>query len=322
MAKYKKDKDRRLIQRMARRADAQQRITLGFRRTYILPTQKGFYYAMTLLIMFIWSVNYALSLGYAVTFFVAVFALIVMVLTVMNLSGIQATALDSSGHHADFFAGDAAYFRLQIDNQKMDAALQFLARRNGLYSQAVSIHAKHHGIIRVPLDDTRRGVKKLTYVRLSSDYPMAIFRAWTWFYFDATLLIYPAPVGGLPLPFRAEHLGIDEGKIDWQGAEDFADLRTYRPGDNLRHIVWKKAALGQVSVKTFQSLAGQECVLDFNDDCLAGMDTEKRLSQLCAWVLQAEQQATRYRLQLPNQQIDFGLGRAHRRRCLEALACY
>lgn len=322
MAKYKKDKDRRFIQRMARHADEQQRITLGVRRAYILPTQKGFYYTMTLLIMFIWSVNYALSLGYAVTFFVAVFALIVMVLTVINISGIQATALDSLGNHADFFAGDAAYFRLQIDNQKMDAALHFVARRNGLYSQSVSMNAKHHAIIRVPLDDTCRGVKKLTYVRLSSDYPMGIFRAWTWFYFDASVLIYPAPLGALPLPFRAEHVGVDEGQVDWQGTEDFADLRTYRPGDNLRHIVWKKAALGQVSVKTFQSLAGQECVLDFYDNCLLGMDTESRLSQLCAWVLLAEQQATRYRLQLPNQHIDFGLGHVHRRRCLEALACY
>lgn len=320
--KNKKDKDRWLIDRLAIRADKQQSIRLRLRRAYVLPTQKGFYYAMTLIIMFIWSVNYALSLGYAVTFFVATFGLIAMVLTVMNLSGIQVTALDRLGNHASFFAGETAYFRLQIDNQKNDAALQFQAHRNGLPAKAISIAAQQQATINVPLDEKSRGVKSLDYVRLSSDYPIGLFRSWMWFYFEASILIYPAPVGHLPLPFRPEQRGVDDGQADVLGSEDFADLRAYRPGDNLRHIVWKKAALGQVSVKTFKAVAGQECVLDFHDSLLAEMDVEARLSQLCAWVLLAEQKNTRYRLQLPNQRIDFGLGQAHLTRCLEALACY
>lgn len=322
MTALKKDQDRWFIDRMTSRADKHQQVKSGLRRAYILPTQKGFYYAMTLLVMLVWSINYALSLGYAVTFFVGIFALVVTVLTVMNLSGIQITALDKVGNHADFFAGDKAYFRLQIDNQKIDPSIHIEARRNGIFAKPISLNPTSNDILELPLDDTTRGIKTLQYVRLSSDYPIGLFRSWTWFYFTAEICIYPAPKGDLPLPFHPEHQGIDEGQVDLQGSEDFADLRDYRAGDNLRHIVWKKAALGQVSVKTFQALAGQECILDFNDTSLNSLNTEQRLSQLCAWVQSAEQQGTRYCLQLPNRHIDFGLGLSHRAKCLEALACY
>lgn len=318
----KKDKDRRWVARMATTANAEQQVKLGLRKAYILPTQKGIYYALTLIVMFIWSINYALSLGYAVTFFVAVFALIVLVLTVMNLSGIQVTAVDKVGNHADFFAREPAYFRLQIDNQKIDPGIHIEAKRNGLVAEPLSLNPQSSGILHLPSDDTGRGIKTLEYVKLSSDYPIGLCRSWTWFYFASEICIYPAPRGDLPLPFHPEHQGIDEGQVDLQGAEDFSTLRDYRAGDNLRHIVWKKAAVGKISVKTFQSLAGQECILDFNDTTLSGLDTEQRLSQLCAWVLLAEKQGTQYCLQLPNRYIDFGLGQSHRANCLEALACY
>lgn len=322
MATPKKDADRWFVRRAATRADAEQRVSLGLRKAYVLPTQKGIYYAITLVVMLVWSINYALSLGYAVTFFVGIFALVIMVLTVMNISGIHVTAVDHVGNHAEFFADEAAYFRLAINNEKIDPSIHIEAKRNGIAAETVSLNAQSQEILHLPIDDVSRGIKTLEYVKLSSDYPIGLCRSWTWFYFESAICIYPAPRGDLALPFHPEHHGIDEGQVDLQGAEDFATLRDYRAGDNLRHIVWKKAALGQVSVKTFQALAGQECILDFNDPTLGGLDTEQRLSQLCSWVLAAERQGTRYRLQLPNRRIDFGIGQQHRANCLEALACY
>ena len=60
------------------------------------------------------------------------------------------------------------------------------------------------------------------------------------------------------------------------------------------------------------------------------LDTEARLSQLCARVLQAEragistggQPATGYGLRLPGRSIDPDHGAAHRAACLQALALY
>ncbi len=315
----KLDKERRFVKRMALVSDVPDGgIEVKLRRAYILPTQKGLYYLITLVLMFIWSVNYALSLGYAITFFAAAFALIVTVLTVGNLSGIRVKTMENPA----FFAHDPAYFRLYIENLSPQPKVQIRARRNGLFAKPLSLAPYHHGECRLPLHDTTRGRKTLEYVRLSADYPLGIFVSWIWLYLDATLLIYPQPAGDLPLPFLPMHHRFDEGIADLHGSEDFHDLRDYQSGDNLRHVMWKKMLGTQVRVKTFKDLAGQQCVLDFNDPQLAGLDTEARLSQLCAWVLAAENSGTRYALYLPNRRFDADIGHRHRARCLEALACY
>lgn len=323
MLKAKKDKDRWFIKRMATLVQGQGKVRLGFRRAYILPTPKGLYYTVTLIVLFIWSVNYGLSLGYFITFFVAVFAILITILTVMNISGIILSAIDSVGDHPIFFAKEPAFFRLLVHNPKQEASIHLKARRNGLPAKTISLSPKTMGVIQIPLDTPERGLHTLGYVRLCSDYPVGIFRSWSWFYFQTKVLVYPAPVGDLPLPFQAQHSGQVTGQGARQGHEDFADLRTYHPGDSIRQITWKKAALGQINVKTYQSpLAEQQCCLDFDDERLLAKETEQRLSQLCIWVLQAERLGIRYCLKLPGQQIDFDLGLAQRTRCLEALACY
>lgn len=318
-APVKLDKDRRFVTRMAKHSDAPDGgIAIKLRKAYILPTQKGIYYLITLSFMFIWAVNYALSLGYAITFFAAIFALLVMVLTVGNLSGIRVKPLENPA----FFAGDPVYFRLQINNANPQPCIQIHARRNGLSAAPLSLSPHQHAECKVPLHDSTRGLKTLDYVRLSTDYPIGIFASWTWLYFDSCVLIYPHPDGDLPLPFLPEHHSFDQGVADLHGSEDFHDLRDYQAGDNLRHVMWKKMVNGQVRVKTFKDLAGQQCILDFNASQLAALDTEARLSQLCAWVLAAENSGTRYALRLPNRRIESGLGNHHRATCLEALACY
>ncbi len=314
----KLDAERPFVKHMAVQADKDGIIRIGLRRTYLLPSQRGLYYLLTSMVMFVWSINYALSLGYAMTFLVIVLALLVAVLAVGNIANTRVKAL----YNPTFFAGEPAYFRLQIDNDKPTPAITVSGRRNGLLSKPITILAGGHAVLEVPAHDNTRGRKNLGYLRLSGDYPMGIFRVWCWGYFDADLLIYPQPSGNLSLPFLAEHHGIDEGRVDLHGAEDFSDLRDYQAGDNLRHVDWRKVSQGQVRVKCFQDLAGQECILDFADKRMTQLATEERLSQLCRWVLDAEKLGTKYALRLPNRRIDFGLGTGHKSKCLEALACY
>jgi uncharacterized protein (DUF58 family) len=49
---------------------------------------------------------------------------------------------------------------------------------------------------------------------------------------------------------------------------------------------------------------------------------EAQLSRLCAWVLLADKQGTRYGLRLGALEIGPDLGEAHKRACLQALARY
>ena len=56
---------------------------------------------------------------------------------------------------------------------------------------------------------------------------------------------------------------------------------------------------------------------------LEGMETEKRLSQLCRWILASESRSARpYGLRVPGTEIAPGRGPSHRIRCLRALALY
>ena len=48
--------------------------------------------------------------------------------------------------------------------------------------------------------------------------------------------------------------------------------------------------------------------------------TERKLSRLCAWVLQADRLGLDYGLRLPGKVISPGSGETHKRECLEALA--
>lgn len=86
-----------------------------------------------------------------------------------------------------------------------------------------------------------------------------------------------------------------------------------------RHLFWKAAAREQtLLVKQFGGDRADELWLDWKD--LPGSDTEYRLSQLCRWVLDADQEQQRYGLRLPGTEIPIASGNTHKHRCLEALA--
>ena len=71
-------------------------------------------------------------------------------------------------------------------------------------------------------------------------------------------------------------------------------------------------------MREFYKPADAEVELDY--EALPGLDAERRLEQLCRWVLDADKAEVDYSLTLPGLAINRGRGPAHRRRCLEALA--
>src|SRR5690348_14334419 len=87
-------------------------IVLVRRRIYILPTRFGGLFAVMLLLMLNGSVNYALSLGYLLTFLLSALAVSTILHTFRNLAGLRVSALRT----APVFAGDVAQFQLCIAN--------------------------------------------------------------------------------------------------------------------------------------------------------------------------------------------------------------
>ncbi len=87
-------------------------IVLGHRRVYIVPSRLGLYFGAVLLILLVGSINYALSLGFALTFLLAGLGLAGMVQTTRNL----ATLAVHAGRAEPAFAGDTVQFRLALAN--------------------------------------------------------------------------------------------------------------------------------------------------------------------------------------------------------------
>src|SRR6185437_3912016 len=86
-------------------------VVLVHRRVYIVPTQLGWLYALTLLILLIGPINYSLSLGFALTFLLAGMGFAGMVHTARNLARMAV----SVGRAEPVFAGESAQFRLYLE---------------------------------------------------------------------------------------------------------------------------------------------------------------------------------------------------------------
>ncbi|HNJ83947.1 MAG TPA: DUF58 domain-containing protein, partial [Piscinibacter sp.] len=102
-------------------------------------------------------------------------------------------------------------------------------------------------------------------------------------------------------------------------------VRSYRRGDPLKLVYWKKAAKalasgGELVSRDTAGAVHQQLWLDWQ--ACATLAPEERLSRLAAWVLAAQRAGAEYGLVLPGASIEPAEGEAQRRRCLEALALW
>lgn len=293
-------------------------ITLGHRRVYILPTRLGVMFAITLLIMLVGSINYVLSLGFMLTFLLAGMALAGMVHTVRNLARLVIT----SGRAESVFAGEAAQFRLFVENPATWTRPAVMLRHDASGSQTVTdVPAMGVADVVLAVPAERRGWLALTRVTLETRYPLGLFRAWSHVQPDVRCLVYPRPENAV-LPPASPDANPGARQVAAQGTDDYSGLRGYQPADSPRHVAWKAVARNETMLtKQFSGDASAELVLDWSL-LPAQLGLEAKLSRLAGWVLAAETRGLRYGIRLPGVAIPPGHGEAHRTACLTALALY
>ncbi len=173
--------------------------------------------------------------------------------------------------------------------------------------------------IAMPVPAPRRGRLQPDRARLTTEWPLGLFRVWSWLHPSIESVIYPPPRDhGFPLP---ESGSVGQRGRPVAGDEDFAGLRDYRPGDPPRRIAWKALArTDELQTKAFEAAPAGERWLAW--DALGALKTEERLEQLCHWVVELDRRGLRYGLALPDRRLGPDAGPAHRHRCLEALALF
>ncbi len=281
---------------------------------FVLPTAAGVSFGALLLVMLVGAMNYGSSLAYGFTFLLGSVAVVSILHTYRNLAGLAV----SGARAGAVFAGQCAHFELLVQNASPCArhALEFSAAGGAPVVCAVAAEAATPVILL--RDAPQRGPQHLRRVRVSTRWPLGLFRAWSEIDPRLTCVVYPAPARRGPQAQVASS-GSPGRRPEASGGEDFLGCRSYRVGDAPRHVHWKAVARGQgLLTKQFGGYGGDPCWLDW--DALAHLEDEARLQVLCRGVLDAQARGERYGLRLPG--ISFGPaeGPRFRHRCLEALA--
>jgi len=290
-------------------------VTLVQRRIFILPTRQGYVFAITVAVLLLSSINYALSLGFVLTFLLASMAGVAMLHTWRNLAHLKLRP----GRCDPVFAGETAHFAVSVETPSQ-TRFSVAMRRRGDEPVFADIMAAETASLVMSVTAVRRGVLSCGRLEVFTRYPVGLFHAWSYVDFGLSVLVYPRPdpMAGTP---PAQSRSASEEGIPIPGDEEFNMLRAYRAGDSAKQIAWKALAREQgLLTKEFSATASSELCLDW-EDVHAG-DVEARLSVLAHWVLQADGFGQSFGLRLPGKSIPPSRGEAHRTRCLEMLALF
>ena len=290
-------------------------------KIYILPTRFGGVFIIGAVVMILIGAGYQNNLVNLLAYFMLSLVFISMIQTQNNLKDISVAALETEGG----FAGRDFLVTTVIANKAREPRFNL---ESGLKRQTpMTVYENVHPLLphsnlklRTSFAARTRGRHHISQVKISSMFPLGLFRAWTWYAIENDVFIYPEPKGHLPLPSRG--VADDIGTVaHFDHGDDFHGHRKYQITDSAGHIDWKAHARGRsLLVKEFKDGSPQAALFDWHS--LNGLEVEARLSQLSQWIEEARRAQIPFALRLPNRTFPPGYGASHAVQCLEALADY
>ena len=290
-------------------------VEIGARRIYILPTRYGMIYAVLVFLMLLGAVNYGNNPAHLLAFLLAALGSNAIYLTWRNLRGLRLRCLGS----APAFAGDEIGFAIDLHGDERERPALQLAFEDG-EPRLLDLPADPQGLhLRLALPGRLRGLHSPGRLKISTQYPVGLFRAWCYVDCGSELLVYPrrGPSWAVPGADTAHSEAGSRG----HGNDDFAGLRRYVAGDQPSRIDWKSYARDRgLNTRLFSGQGESPLWIDWQD--APGDGAEQRLSALCRAVVDADDAGRIYGLRLPDGRVPPANGVAHRHRCLRQLALY
>ena len=197
----------RIAQRLLRtRAEDALPIRIEHQRIYILPTRRGWAFLGALLLMLLATVNYSLSLGYALCFLLTGMFSATLLHTYRNLAGIELRHVEAE----PVFAGETLRFVPRLANPRGPARHGIRLRADAGASDTGDLDPGGEAMLTLPVPGTRRGPQPLGRLTLESDWPLGLWTAWSYVHAPCTGLVWPRPESDPP-PLPAEPAGEREG---------------------------------------------------------------------------------------------------------------
>ena len=289
-------------------------IILNQRRVFILPTQRGLGFVLLIVIVLLIAFVYNNNLAYMLGFLLASIFFVTILHSFNALAGLVIRA----GQNQPVFVGDKAAFNFILHNPLDQQRFAVSIKLQDICE--INIEPFQTQNVVLSMDTTKRGWLSCGTATVFSSYPLGLFKAWSPLRFDSQTLVYPMPVKvGLAFPDSGLDVA-NQYQHSYKG-DEFYGLKTYQTGDSIRQIHWRAFAKGRgLHSKQYAGSGSQEIWLDYAQT--SGNDTEERLSNLCRWVIDAEQAGFRYGLLLPGKKLMPKSGREHYQACLQALALF
>lgn len=303
---------------------------LSRRHIYILPTRFGMVFVILLFAMLLGSMNYSLSLGFALTFLLAGVGHAAMLHTWRNIAHLQIKL-----HHLPpTFAGEPLSIELTINETKgrdrTGVLLHFECEPPAGFSQMIDIPAFSETNIVLSHSTSTRGHLKPARIKIYSEFPLTLFHAWAYVQLEATAMIYPTASQLERFAELSQDTAVDHASCDitsrQAGIEDFAGHKLYQIGDNLKKVNWKASSklndneigIPNLLIKEYEGISAQSLVLDWEQT--SGLAYEARISLMTSWVVAAAEASREYAMRIPQLDITKNTGSAHTHACLKALA--
>lgn len=293
-------------------------------RFHTRPTRSGYMLMLVLIAMLTASINYGNNMAYILTFLLFSLMLVGFMFARNNLKGLYVANVMPRA----VFAGERLVIDLELHNQSKGRRFGIWLGYPGIKSAEelcgpFAVDPSSNTTVELSFIAPLRGKFTLAHILVMTIYPLGLFMVKGRAAVKKSYLVYPHPEGNRPWP-EPELMALEnysgEGNLQ-KGGDDFVGLRPYRPGEPMHHVDWKAVARGRpMAIKEFTG--GGTTRLFFGWHHLEGLTGEGRLSQLCKWVLDGDEQGTEFGLKLPDGNIDPGAGSTHTLKCLEALAVF
>ena len=308
---------RRRYRRWAwRRTRPAAEVRLDHRRLFIFPSKAGFGFIGLVILMWLLGTNYENNLIFMLCFLLLALFLVSIHFTHATLSGLRIRPVRAQS----VFKGDAAAVELCFSQARARRREQVLLRFPGGESLIVTLKNAGDTFVTLLAPTHRRGYLDPGLLTVESVYPVGLLRVWAHARFTFDSVVYPVP--GKDTERTANRRGADDGHYTGtSGTEDYVGLKTYEPGESLRHVAWKQYARGQgLWSKQYGDAIDNRIWIDWED--YAGLDTEQRLARMCWQVCKSSAAGGVYGLRLPDSELPPDRGGAHRQAALRRLALY
>lgn len=296
---------------------------MRYGKVYIFPTGMGFVFLVGTALVIITGATYNNNLVFLLGFFLFSIFIISMVETHNNLRGIDV----ESALIPDQFAGLPLSIPLRFVNNgnSVRQMVEFYPSHSKNYFGHRSLIEELGGLAVVlhPLvcDAGIRGVWPVPQVVLTTVFPLGLFRAWTVLNPGGEVILYPSPIGSLPLSYAVKENDTSNvnRNLGHQRGDDFREHRRYVLGDSSRRVDWKVfARRDRLMVKEFEGTTDKKISVRFSE--VLARDLELVLSQLSRWLELAKETNAPFELVMPGGRIPFGVGPQHYQKCQRELA--